>query len=63
MDFPGFRIQARMARAYRTPNLAHALGYVGAITPAFLEKPQVRQVPARAKTWAFRAWKPTTSTR
>ena len=39
-DFPGFRIQARMARAYRTPNLAHALGYVGAITPAFLEKPR-----------------------
>ncbi|MBF9237056.1 penicillin-binding protein 2 [Hymenobacter sp. BT683] len=39
-DFPGFRIQARMARAYRTPNLAHALGYVGAITPAFLEKPK-----------------------
>ena len=40
MDFPGFRLQARMARAYRTPNLAHALGYVGAITPAFLEKPK-----------------------
>ena len=37
-DFPGFRTQTRMARAYRTPNLAHALGYVGAITPAFLEK-------------------------
>ena len=40
MDFPGFRIQARMARAYRTENLAHALGYVGAITPAFLENPK-----------------------
>ncbi|MBJ6110985.1 penicillin-binding protein 2 [Hymenobacter sp. BT523] len=40
MDFPGFRIQARMARAYRTPNLAHALGYVGSITPALLEKPK-----------------------
>ena len=39
-DFPGFRTQTRMARAYRTPNLAHALGYVGAITPAFLEKPK-----------------------
>jgi penicillin-binding protein 2 len=38
IDFPGFQIKARMARAYRTPNLAHALGYVGAITPAFLEK-------------------------
>jgi penicillin-binding protein 2 len=40
IDFPGFRVQARMARAYRTQNLAHALGYVGAITPAFLEKPK-----------------------
>jgi penicillin-binding protein 2 len=40
MDFPGFRIQARMARAYRTANLAHALGYVGSITPALLEKPK-----------------------
>lgn len=40
MDFPGFRVQARMARSYRTPHLAHALGYVGAITPAFLEKPK-----------------------
>ena len=39
-DFTGFRIQARMARAYRTSSLAHALGYVGAITPAFLEKPR-----------------------
>ncbi len=39
MDFPGFYVRARMARAYRTRNLAHALGYVGAITPAFLEKP------------------------
>ena len=46
IDFPGFRVQARMARAYRTPNLAHALGYVGAITPAFLEKPRyVRYQP------------------
>ena len=39
-DFPGFRTQTRMARAYRTTTLAHALGYVGAITPAFLEKPK-----------------------
>jgi penicillin-binding protein 2 len=39
-DFPGFYIKARMARAYRMENLAHALGYVGAITPAFLEKPK-----------------------
>ena len=39
-DFSGFRIQARMARAYRMNNLAHALGYVGAITPAYLEKPK-----------------------
>ncbi|MGI4875530.1 MAG: penicillin-binding protein 2 [Janthinobacterium lividum] len=40
IDFPGFRPQVRMARTYRTQNLAHALGYVGAITPAFLEKPK-----------------------
>ena len=40
IDFPGFRVQARMARNYRTNNLAHALGYVGAITPAFLENPK-----------------------
>ncbi|RZK27310.1 MAG: peptidoglycan glycosyltransferase, partial [Hymenobacter sp.] len=26
IDFPGFHVQARMARAYRTENLAHALG-------------------------------------
>ncbi len=38
IDFPGFSIKARMARSYRTENMAHALGYVGAITPAFLEK-------------------------
>ena len=40
IDFPGFRIQVRMARAYRTPNLAHALGYVGSITPKLLELPK-----------------------
>ncbi|MCC2547521.1 penicillin-binding protein 2 [Hymenobacter sp. BT175] len=40
IDFPGFSIKARMARSYRTQSLAHALGYVGAITPAFLEKPK-----------------------
>ncbi|AMJ64542.1 penicillin-binding transpeptidase domain-containing protein [Hymenobacter sp. PAMC 26628] len=40
IDFPGFRTQARMARAYRTPNLAHALGYVGPITPKLLELPK-----------------------
>ncbi|RYY12846.1 MAG: peptidoglycan glycosyltransferase, partial [Cytophagaceae bacterium] len=28
------------ARSYRTQYLAHALGYVGSITPAFLEKPK-----------------------
>jgi penicillin-binding protein 2 len=39
-DFPGFHTQVRMARAYKTENLAHALGYVGSITPAFLEKPK-----------------------
>ncbi|OGX91347.1 penicillin-binding transpeptidase domain-containing protein [Hymenobacter coccineus] len=40
IDFPGFHTQARMARAYRTPNLAHALGYVGPITPKLLELPK-----------------------
>ncbi|QKG53298.1 penicillin-binding transpeptidase domain-containing protein [Hymenobacter sp. BRD67] len=40
IDFPGFRVQARMARAYRTQNLAHALGYVGSITPKLLETPK-----------------------
>ncbi|AWM34692.1 penicillin-binding transpeptidase domain-containing protein [Hymenobacter nivis] len=40
IDFPGFYTQARMARAYRTPNLAHALGYVGPITPKLLELPK-----------------------
>ena len=46
IDFPGFRIQKRMARAYRTPNLAHALGYVGSITPKLLELPKyARYVP------------------
>lgn len=40
IEFPGFYVKARMARAYKTSNLAHALGYVGAITPAFLEKPK-----------------------
>ena len=40
IDFPGFRVQARMARAYRGPNLAHALGYVGSITPALLQSPK-----------------------
>jgi penicillin-binding protein 2 len=38
IDFPGFSIKARMARSYRTESMAHALGYVGTITPAFLEK-------------------------
>jgi penicillin-binding protein 2 len=40
INFPGFRVQARMARAYRTQNLAHALGYVGSITPKLLESPK-----------------------
>jgi penicillin-binding protein 2 len=40
IDFPGFSIQARMARAYATQNLAQALGYVGTITPALMEIPK-----------------------
>lgn len=38
MDFPGFSVKARMARSYNTHGAAHVLGYVGSITPAFLEK-------------------------
>ena len=40
IDFPGFHTQARMARTYKTENLAHALGYVGSITPKLLESPK-----------------------
>ncbi|MET4108778.1 penicillin-binding protein 2 [Hymenobacter sp. UYP22] len=40
IDFPGFSVKARMARSYNTHSMAHALGYVGSITPAFLEKPR-----------------------
>ena len=40
ISFPGFRVQVRLARAYRTQNLAHALGYVGPITPKLLEAPK-----------------------
>ncbi|GAB2471737.1 penicillin-binding protein 2 [Hymenobacter qilianensis] len=40
IDFPGFSIRAHMARSYKTENLAHALGYVGAITPKLLESPK-----------------------
>ncbi|GGG57956.1 penicillin-binding protein 2 [Hymenobacter glacieicola] len=40
IDFPGFSIKSRMARSYNTHSMAHALGYVGSITPAFLEKPK-----------------------
>ncbi|GGF17692.1 penicillin-binding protein 2 [Hymenobacter cavernae] len=40
IDFPGFSIQARMARAYETQNLAHTLGYVGTITPKLMENPK-----------------------
>jgi len=40
IDFPGFSVQHRMARAYGTQNLAHTLGYVGTITPAMMENPK-----------------------
>ncbi|WP_257870708.1 penicillin-binding protein 2 [Hymenobacter sp. J193] len=40
MDFPGFSIKARMARSYQDTVMAHALGYVGPVTPAHLEKPK-----------------------
>ncbi|RTQ44985.1 penicillin-binding protein 2 [Hymenobacter gummosus] len=40
IDFPGFSIKPRMARSYQTQHLAHALGYVGPISPTMLEKPK-----------------------
>ncbi|NVO31911.1 penicillin-binding protein 2 [Hymenobacter lapidiphilus] len=40
IDFPGFSVKARMARSYNTHTMAHALGYVGSITPKLLERPQ-----------------------
>ncbi|GAB2791935.1 penicillin-binding protein 2 [Hymenobacter luteus] len=46
IDFPGFSIKARMARSYNTHTLAHALGYVGSIPPAFLEKPKYSKYQA-----------------
>lgn len=46
IDFPGFSIKAHMARSYKTQNLAHALGYVGAITPKLLENPKYAKYTA-----------------
>ncbi|MEJ7658689.1 MAG: hypothetical protein WKG07_03225 [Hymenobacter sp.] len=53
ISFPGFRVQVRLARAYRTENLAHALGYVGPITPKLLESTQVRSLFAGRKRGYF----------
>jgi penicillin-binding protein 2 len=39
-DFPGFYINARTVRGYTHQNLAHALGYIGEISPKKLEKPE-----------------------
>lgn len=39
-DFPGFYINARTVRGYTHQNLAHALGYIGEISPAKLENPK-----------------------
>jgi len=38
IDFPGFRIEARMARAYGTQSMAHALGYVGPIPATWVDR-------------------------
>lgn len=38
IDFPGFRIEARMARAYGTQNMAHALGYVGPMPATWVDR-------------------------
>src|SRR5688572_7780107 len=39
-DFPGFYINARTVRGYTHQNLAHALGYIGEISPKKLENPK-----------------------
>src|SRR5687767_12784788 len=39
-DFPGFYVNARTVRGYTHQSLAHALGYIGEISPAKLEKPE-----------------------
>ncbi|ALD21774.1 penicillin-binding protein 2 [Hymenobacter sp. DG25A] len=46
MDFPGFSIKARMARSYQDTLMAHALGYVGPVSPAMLEKPKYAKYQA-----------------
>ncbi len=38
IDFPGFRISPRTVRAYPSPSLANALGYIGEISKARLDK-------------------------
>jgi penicillin-binding protein 2 len=40
VDFPGFYINARTVRGYTHQNLAHALGYIGEISPKKLENPK-----------------------
>lgn len=37
VDFPGFYINARTVRGYPHQSLAHALGYIGEVSPAQLE--------------------------
>ncbi|HSI90194.1 MAG TPA: penicillin-binding transpeptidase domain-containing protein, partial [Adhaeribacter sp.] len=39
-DFPGFYINARTVRGYTHQSLAHALGYIGEISPGRLAKPE-----------------------
>ncbi|MDQ3290818.1 MAG: peptidoglycan glycosyltransferase, partial [Bacteroidota bacterium] len=40
IEFPGFYINARTVRGYSHQSLAHALGYIGEISPTQLEKPE-----------------------
>lgn len=42
IDYPGFRIQARSDRGYTSPVLANALGYIGEINRAQLNRDSVR---------------------
>ncbi|QNF32935.1 penicillin-binding protein 2 [Adhaeribacter swui] len=40
IEFPGFYINARTVRGYSHQSLAHALGYIGEVSPTQLAKPE-----------------------
>ena len=49
MDFPGFRSQTRMARAYNTPQPGPRPGLRGGHHAGLPRKAEIREVPARRK--------------